>query len=218
MSSSEGEKPPFWPPPPGWKPGTNAEPTTAEAQPIDETTTAVRVEAGEPGSGQPSEQHADGVLEVRGHNGTVRLDSDFVTIIRKGLLARGSIGKGEKRIPISSITAVQFKPAGPVVNGFIQFTLGGGNEAKSRFGHQTSSAARDENSVIFHRRQSTQFAELRDAVETAIAARHRAHAHPPPATPESIPDQIGKLAALRDSGILTEEEFQQKKSDLLAKM
>ena len=157
-------------------------------------------------------------LRARGHTGTVRLDAHFVTIIRKGFLARGSVGKGEKRIPISSITSVQFKPAGPVVNGFIQFTLGGGNEGRSRFGHQTVDAARDENSVVFHRRQSAQFAELRDAVEKAIAARHRAHAHSPASAQESIPDQIGKLAALRDSGALTEDEFQQKKRELLAKM
>ena len=37
-----------------------------------------------------------------------------------------TIGKGEKRIPISSIKAVQWKPAGPLVNGFIQFTVPGG--------------------------------------------------------------------------------------------
>ena len=35
---------------------------------------------------------------------------------------------------------------------------------------------------------------------------------------ESIPDQIRKLADLRDSGILTEEEFTAKKTELLSKM
>jgi hypothetical protein len=35
---------------------------------------------------------------------------------------------------------------------------------------------------------------------------------------ESIPDQIKKLANLRDSGILTEQEFQTKKSELLKRM
>ncbi len=33
-----------------------------------------------------------------------------------------------------------------------------------------------------------------------------------------IPDQIKKLSELRDQGILTEEEFQQKKTELLAKL
>jgi hypothetical protein len=34
----------------------------------------------------------------------------------------------------------------------------------------------------------------------------------------TIPDQIKKLAELRDAGILTEEEFSNKKTELLAKM
>ena len=35
---------------------------------------------------------------------------------------------------------------------------------------------------------------------------------------ESIPDQIAKLSALRDQGVLTEAEFQSKKSELLGRM
>lgn len=35
---------------------------------------------------------------------------------------------------------------------------------------------------------------------------------------ESIPDQIAKLSALRDQGVLTEDEFQMKKQDLLGRM
>jgi len=35
---------------------------------------------------------------------------------------------------------------------------------------------------------------------------------------ESVPDQIKKLAELRDAGIITEDEFQSKKTELLARM
>ncbi len=35
---------------------------------------------------------------------------------------------------------------------------------------------------------------------------------------DSIPDQIARLAQLRDQGVLTEEEFQAKKADLLGRM
>lgn len=44
---------------------------------------------------------------------------------------------------------------------------------------------------------------------------------PPPAPaspPASILDEIKKLAELRDSGIVTEAEFQSKKTELLARM
>lgn len=42
----------------------------------------------------------------------------------------------------------------------------------------------------------------------------------PPATSSSvdITEQLSKLASLRDSGVLTEEEFQAKKADLLSRM
>jgi cell division protein FtsN len=38
------------------------------------------------------------------------------------------------------------------------------------------------------------------------------------AAPSSVPEEIRKLAELRDSGILTEAEFQAKKAELLARM
>ena len=37
----------------------------------------------------------------------------------------------EKRIPIRSIQAVQWKPPGALVNGYIEFTVPGGNETRS---------------------------------------------------------------------------------------
>jgi hypothetical protein len=37
-------------------------------------------------------------------------------------------------------------------------------------------------------------------------------------TTESIPDQIKKLAELRDAGILSGEEFESKKKELLARL
>jgi hypothetical protein len=156
---------------------------------------------------------------VRGHTGNVRFDGETVTIIRKGGLARISVGKGEKQIPLANITAVQFKPAGPVVNGFIAFTVGGGIERRSSFGSQTFSAVDDENSIVFHRGQREQFEKLRDVVQEALATHHRAMARPHHVVTEtSIPQQIEQLAALRNSGVLTEEEFEAKKRELLARM
>lgn len=110
-------------------------------------------------------------ITAKGHNGTVTFDGNWVTISRTGALARMSVGKGEKRIPLPSITAVQWKPAGPMVNGFIQFTVPGGNESRSRAGSQTTSAARDENTVLFTRKQREEFAAIRTAIEDAIVAR-----------------------------------------------
>ncbi len=142
-------------------------------------------------------------LQVKGVNGVVTFDGSFVTIERKGL-ARATIGKGTKRIPVASITAVQWKQPGALVNGFIQFTLGGGVERRSSFGSQTFDAGKDENSVIMTKKQGPEFEALRAAVEAAIAAHHAPSA---PAAPASGAEEVARLADLHERGILSDEEF-----------
>lgn len=83
-------------------------------------------------------------------------------------MARATSGKGEKRIPLKSIQAVEFKPASKLVRGFIQFSLGG-SDASSSVGSRTKDAAQDENSVVFKAKQQDEFEALRSAVEQAIA-------------------------------------------------
>jgi len=51
-----------------------------------------------------------------------------------------------------------------MLNGFIQFSVPGGNEARSKFGSQTMDAVKDENSVVFTRKQQAGF---------EAATRHR---------------------------------------------
>jgi hypothetical protein len=151
-------------------------------------------------------------LEVKSHNGTVVFDGQSITITRSGL-GRMTVGKGQIRIPISSVTAVKWKPAGPVVNGYIHFSMLGSTDRRSRFGRQTTDVVHDENSVIFHLRQRRAFEELRAAVEAAIQRGAQ-----PPVAVVSVPEQIAQLAALRDRGILTEQEFAAKKASLLSQI
>jgi hypothetical protein len=148
-------------------------------------------------------------LHVEGRNGQITFDGFYLTIHRKGFFARASIGKGEKRIPLSSITAVQWKPAGPMVNGFIQFTVPGGNESRSRSGHQTSDAGKDENSVLFTKQQMPAFEQLRGAVEQAISAAHQ------PTQQVAASVDIAHLAELHASGVLTDAEFTAAKAKTL---
>lgn len=159
---------------------------------------------------------------LKGVNGTVIFDGAGVTIIRKGLLARGTVGKGEKRIPLASITAVQWKPPGMMVSGFIQFTLSGGSERRSQFGKQTWDATDDENTVMVSKGQmEKEFLGLRSAVETALTDLHSPKVSAPegsaspPALQLGIADELAKLASLRDADVLTQEEFQSHKRALL---
>jgi hypothetical protein len=154
------------------------------------------------------------MIEVSGQGGQIQFDGQYVTITRKGFLARSTHGKGEKRLHVSQISAVQWKPAGAMVNGFIQLTLPGGIERRSKFGSQTTDAARDENSVVFTKKQQPEFEKLRAALDAAIAAQHGPQ--PAATAPSSLADELGKLAQLREQGILTDAEFEGQKAKLLA--
>ncbi|WP_406508576.1 DUF4429 domain-containing protein [Streptomyces sp. NBC_00212] len=154
------------------------------------------------------------MIEVSGYGGQIQFDGQYLTITRKGFLARATIGKGEKRLHISQVTAIQWKPAGPFVNGFIQFTLPGGKERRSAFGGQTTSAAHDENSVVFTKKQQPEFEKLRAALDQAISVQHSPRT-PSAAAPASLADELTKLAALRSQGVLSQAEFEQQKARLL---
>jgi len=161
-------------------------------------------------------------VEVRGVNATIRFDGQTITILRSGPFSRLPGDKADRHIPLGDLTAVQLKPAGRVVNGFIQFTVGGGNERRSRSRRQTIDATKDENSVVFSYGQRKEFERLRDAVQAGLARPDQSSAAHEPAPTEpaqpAIPELIEQLAALRDKGALTEAEFEAKKTELLSRM
>lgn len=153
---------------------------------------------------------------IKGVNGQVLIEGDWLTIHRKGF-GRLRHSKGDKRIALATITAVKWRPAGGLANGFIRFDQAGAPALKDSFGG-LASANEDENAVIFSRSQMPAFEKLRADLEGFIAA-HFAGARRPVAPPVAdVPAQIQQLAALRDQGVLTEEEFAAKKAELLARM
>jgi len=149
------------------------------------------------------------MITASGHNGTVTFDGRAISIIRSGFLARATLGKGEKRIPLASISAVQFKPAGPIVNGYIEFTVPGGNETRSRTGSATKDAGHNENAVIFTRKQMPAFEDLRRAVDEAQTTPAPAAGAP------SLAAQIAELGQLHAQGILSAQEFDAAKARLI---
>ncbi|RFC78495.1 SHOCT domain-containing protein [Streptomyces sp. AcE210] len=58
-----------------------------------------------------------------------------------------------------------------------------------------------------------EFEKLRTSLDTAIAAHHNPQVAP--TAPASLADELGKLARLRDQGILDPAEFDTQKAKLL---
>ena len=141
-----------------------------------------------------------------GHNGQLELTENAVIIRRKGVLAFMTQGlKGEKSIKLSEISSVQFRKAGPFVNGYIQFAYRGGMDAKGG----VMEATKDENTVMFRSSQNAAFENFRAEVErrmTVGVQTRQAH---------SSLDDLERLASLRDKGVITEDEFQAKKKQIL---
>ena len=156
------------------------------------------------------EQPTSDDLFAKGVNGQITISGNWLTIHRKGF---GRLGhsKGDRRIPLGSITAVQMRPAGTFANGFVKFTVPGSPEIRGGLNAATS----DENAVIFKKKHRAEFDAVRDRIEAHIGRDNAPQAAP--AAPD-IPDQLKKLGELRDSGVLTDEEFEAKKTELLGRM
>lgn len=131
---------------------------------------------------------------------TVKIQSKgFMNFMNKG----GS--KGEKSIPIRSITAIQFKEPS-LTTGYIQFAYSGSSETKGG----TMSAVKDENSITFVKKELDKAKELVELIES------KRHAETPSnSSTVSTADELKKFKDLLDEGILTQEEFDAKKKQLL---
>ncbi len=148
---------------------------------------------------------AEPELFAKGINGQLALYSNKLCILRKGFTSVMSQGlKGEKSILLSSISSIQLKKAGLLTNGYIQFSFMGGQEAKGGI----FQGAADENTILFRKKQQAAFEEIKNQIENRTASEA-------PSGKTSDADELTKFAALRDKGILTEEEFQQKKKLVL---
>ena len=141
---------------------------------------------------------------ARGIGADVELLGSHVRIIRhKGLgnlILHGM--KGDKEIAISAITSVQFRPAGTMTRGYIQFGFMGGQEAKGGI----FQAASDENTVMFDKNREDEFIAVKDELERLRAGSQET---------SSAADEITKFADLRDKGIITASEVEAKKQQLL---
>lgn len=150
----------------------------------------------------------------KGVTGVVAVDDHFVTIRRTRALAKANgFTRGEKRISIEGIAAVQYKAPG-LANGYIQFTLAGGIESTKG----VMGATKDENSVVFASKHRGEFETIRHYIEARIVDRHRqgsTRVEPVVLSPKDLPQQLRELAALRDEGLLTEEEFAVQKAKVL---
>lgn len=148
------------------------------------------------------------LIVAKGHNGTLEVYDDKIIIKRKGVLSFLTQGlKGDKEIYIKNLSSIQMKKTNMLTNGFTQFPFLGGKEAKGSL----MEATRDENTIMFTSVQQSIFEKAKIIIEDIL----RNNSMSTNSLNISIADEIEKFALLKDKGVLTEDEFNQKKKDLL---
>lgn len=150
------------------------------------------------------------IISFKGRNGKIELYENFVRLDRgtvMGFLMQGL--KGQKDIYFNSISSIQIKKPGLTV-GYIQFSLPGGNESK----RGVFDSNKEENTISFGNHDGYEKAlKIKEFIE------NKKQSQSPGASTAaiSVADELGKMHALVEKGILTKDEFEREKNKLLNK-
>ena len=151
------------------------------------------------------------VYEFSGSTGgraEITIDNNILTIKRKGINSFVVHGmNSEKTIRIENITGIHYKKSG-LSAGYIQFIVMGSQETKGKL-HDN---LKDENTVGFVGKKYNQYAlEIKEYIENYNFNKN-------PIGNQNIKspfEQIKELKELLDMGVISQEEFEIKKKELL---
>lgn len=145
-------------------------------------------------------------IKVSGSSGaSVTFDGWTVTVHHRG----GGRGLGDASVPINQLAGVELRKAGIASAGMFTL-LTAGAVAPRRAGMVN----RNPLSVWLTRGQNRDFEALRDMLLRAIAAQHAPQPQYAPPVP-SVADELQRLGQLMQQGLLTPDQFEQAKRQLL---
>ena len=157
-------------------------------------------------------------LYMEGRNGTVRVEGNVVVISREGMMgffASGTTRVGDKRIPIKNIVNIELGPEPSLGISYIRFATAADEEIrrynpKELFTNRAGQMFNDPNTVQISNMEQYEMAiKIRDYVENYQTDNSSVVQN------ISSADEILKYKKLLDDGILTQEEFDAKKKQLL---
>jgi len=146
---------------------------------------------------------------TKGVNGQVTVESGCVIITRKGML--GALSRNaDAKIPINNLSYIQLvRPM--VENGFINFVMAGSPQVNN-----LKQAMSDSTCVIVSSFQYKHFVKLKAEIEKIMSAPTIENA--PAHSDADVLAQLEKLSELKNKGIISEDEFLAKKTDLLGRL
>jgi hypothetical protein len=145
----------------------------------------------------------------------VVIDGNWLSIKREGVFNALNHGlDGAKKIHLKNITAVQFKEASSVITeGLIQLVIPGSQESKRGL----RAARFDENTIIFGTSNNELAKNLVSFMQTKIDELQVGQSQElrTQQQTQSVAQQLKDFKELLDSEIITQEEFNRKKEQLL---
>ncbi len=145
----------------------------------------------------------------------ITADDNGITFNRKGLssaLNRGHVGAD--KVPYYAVSAVNYKDPGLTRGNFGVSTNGDDNQhgGYASFDAISSGSAYSQKyMVVFGRKHKDEILKLKAFVEEKVKEAHQ----PKETTQSSAADEIAKFKKLADNGVITQEEFEAKKKQLL---
>jgi len=164
------------------------------------------------------------MFRIKGANNTLIVYEDRVLLTKEGLLQkyRGGMG-GDRTIYYRDMMSIEYKKP-KIDNGYIKFIMPGSVDATARSGFGTSSAQTwaanlDPNNVILASGFSKAIGENADKCYSIIMEQFNkaksAVNSPITVQASTSADELAKFKKLLDDGVITQDEFEVKKKQLL---
>lgn len=158
------------------------------------------------------------IFKLKCTNGILLVYDDKIVISRKTALGFFSQGlKGEKVFFYKDLSSIEYKKPSVWANGYIKFLTPGTIETKQNIGflgNTTLDAAKDPNTLIL-RAFNKEIPEKSEEIYNFILKKIKEYKTSIVQSNISNADEIIKFKKLLDERIITQEEFEKKKQELL---
>jgi hypothetical protein len=136
----------------------------------------------------------------------MEVKGSYVDVIFDGRSVHFKSKKIDRDYAVAQIASVDYKPATLMSEGYIHFRAAG----------DVYKVGRGPNAAHFGAAQNSAFLALATAVRAAMASPSAAVT--PEASGDDVMSKLRQLAELRDAGIVTSDEFEAKKAELLSRL
>jgi hypothetical protein len=154
------------------------------------------------------------IFEVSCAGMTLTVYDDCVSFAPKGALGFMTKGmQGERKIFYSDMSSIQFKKSSSLLSGFIEFYFAGHNTQKQ--GGGLFAGTNNENRFTFYNKFLPDMEKIRDYIQGKINEKNAPQNVVVQSAAASGADELLKFKQLLDAGVITQDEFDAKKKQIL---